>query len=353
MANNHNRQGAGTQEPLVSTDGVQRMTRRGFLRRTGLLLLAAATPWSGLTPGLSQAARLRIGFVSRTFYRAPVWCGLELGLFAAAGLELELIILDSTAGATDGLKDGSLDLAIATTEGVMEDVDNGGALRIIAGNSSRMSHYLVAQPRFTRIEDLRGAVVGVASVTEGTTFQVRDILAKHGLAPGDYELRAAGGAQTRARLLREGQIDAALQSIPWNYVAEDDGLRTLADVNDYVPAYQFTSINTNLRWAEKHRPEVVSFLRAMRQATVWLFANPDLAAPVIARELGIKTEYALRACDDFSRRGIMPTDMAVSAPGLAAAYAAVLIARGAAPAAGVALDTARFVELSFWRESLT
>ncbi|MDR3563075.1 MAG: ABC transporter substrate-binding protein [Negativicutes bacterium] len=332
-----------------------RMTRRSFIGGSGAVLLAAAAvPWMNLTPAWAQAtSRLRIGFVSRTFYRAPVWCGLELGLFAAAGQELELIILDSTAGATEGLKDGSLHLAIATTEGVMEDVDHGGSLRIIAGNSSRMSHYLVAQPRYKRIEDLRGAVVGVASVTEGTTFQVRDILARHGLAPADYELRAAGGAQTRARLLAEGKIDAALQSIPWNYVAEDDGLRTLADVNDYVPAYQFTTINTNLRWAEANRSAVVDFLRVMRQATEWLFAYPAASAPIVARELGIKTEYALRACSDFTRKGIMPSDLSISAPGLAAAYTAVLTARGEAPAAGAAIDTSRFTDLSFWRESQT
>jgi ABC-type nitrate/sulfonate/bicarbonate transport system substrate-binding protein len=318
------------------------------------MIIAAAAPWLRFAPARAQAAsRLRIGFVSRTFYRAPVWCGLELGLFASAGQELELIILDSTAGATEGLKDGTLHLAIATTEGVMEDVDHGGSLRIIAGNSSRMSHYLIAQPRFKRIEDLRGAVVGVASVTEGTAFQVREILARHGLSPADYELRAAGGAQTRARLLEEGKIDAALQSIPWNYVAEDAGLRSLADVNDYVPAYQFTSINTNLRWAEANRPAVVDFLRVMRQATAWMFAYPDASAPIIAHELGIKTEYALRACSDFSRKGIMPADLSLSSAGLAAAYASVLTARGTPSAPGAILDTSRFVDLSFWRESQT
>ncbi|MDR3591075.1 MAG: ABC transporter substrate-binding protein [Negativicutes bacterium] len=342
----------GWQESPPTDHKAGKITRRSFLRRVGLFVLAAAAPWPQAAPVRAQSSHLRIGFVSRTFYRAPVWCGLELGLFAAAGLELELVILDSTAGATEGLKSGSLELAIATTEGVMEDVDNRGDLRIIAGNSSRMSHYLIAQPRFTSIEELRGAVIGVASVTEGTTFQVRDILARHGLEPGDYELRAAGGAQTRARLLEEGRIDAALQSIPWNYVAEDAGLSTLADVNDYVPSYQFTAINTNLRWAQKNRPVTVAFLRVMRQATEWLFANPDLAAPIIARELGIKTEYALRACSDFSRRGIMPTDLSVSAPGLAAAYTAVLTARGEAPPAGQTPDTSRFVDLSFWQESL-
>jgi len=334
--------------------GVQaHLTRRSFISG-GILLLAAMAPWLSLCKVNAQAAgKLRIGFVSRTFYRAPVWCGLKQGLFAAAGQDLDLIILDSTAGATEGLKDGSLHLAIATTEGVMEDVDHGGSLRIIAGNSSRMSHYLIAQPRFNRIEDLRGAVVGVASITEGTTFQVREILTRHGLAPDDYELRAAGGAQTRARLLEEGKIDAALQSIPWNYVAEDAGLRTLADVNDYVPAYQFTSINTNLRWAATNRPTVVEFLRVMRKSTAWLFANPTESAPIIAKELGIKTEYALRACSDFSSKSIMPEDLSLSPAGLAAAYAAVLTARGNAPEPGKPVDIGRFVDLSFWRESLT
>ena len=71
------------------------------------------------------------------------------------------------------------------------------------------------------------------------------------------------------------------------------------------------------------------------------------------RELGIKTEYALRACSDFSSKGIMPSDLSISSPGLAAAYKAVLTGRGTAPAPDVIIDTSLFVDLSFWRESLT
>jgi hypothetical protein len=123
-----------------------------------------------------------------------------------------------------------------------------------------------------------------------------------------------------------------------------------ADVNDYVPAYQFTSVNADQRWAEANRLAVVAFLRALRQNTEWVFANRDAAAPIVAREMRIPVGQARRACDDFFRMKIMPLDLEVSMPGLRAAYANVR--RVTAPSNDInTQELERFLDLSFWRES--
>jgi hypothetical protein len=38
-------------------------------------------------------------------------------------------------------------------------------------------------------------------------------------------VKETGGVPPRHKALLEGSIDAALQSVPWNFVAEDAGLR--------------------------------------------------------------------------------------------------------------------------------
>ncbi len=262
--------------------------------------------------------KIRIGLISRTFFNVPLWAALKEGFFERAGLEVEAEIMDSGSMVTQGMKDGSLHFALGPPDGVIMDVAGGGTLRVLAGNTSKLSHFLIAQPRFARIEDLKGAVIGCLSIDEGTTFVIQDMLARHGLEyPGDYTLDPVGGAPTRWKLFQEGGIDAGLQSIPLSYMADDAGFSNLAATVDYIPDYQFTTINAEAGWARRHAAETEGFLRALLEATAWMCANREAAAVIAAAEMRITEDYARRAWDDFTGRGIMPADMSVSAAGLA------------------------------------
>lgn len=262
--------------------------------------------------------KLRVGLISRTFFNVPLWAALEQGMFSESGLEVEAEILDSGTAVTEGMRNGDLQFSLGPPDGVLRDVAEGGFLRIIAGNTSKLSHFLITQARFKTIEDLKGAVIGCLSTDEGTTFVIQDMLSRHGLAyPGDYTLDIVGGAPTRWTLLQEGKIDAGLQSIPLSYMAEDAGFSNLAATTDYIPDYQFTTINTDGAWAADNAAATVSFLGAMLRATEWVHANRGPAAAIASREMTITEDYAGRAWDDFTGRGIMPADMAVSDAGLA------------------------------------
>ena len=65
---------------------------------------------------------LQVGLISRTFFNAPLWSGLEQGFFADAGLDIVAEILDSGSMVTEGLRKGSLNFAIAPPDGVLLDV---------------------------------------------------------------------------------------------------------------------------------------------------------------------------------------------------------------------------------------
>lgn len=264
---------------------------------------------------------LRVGLISRTFFNVPLWAALDHGMFDAAGVEVSAEILDSGSAVTKGLRDGSLQLSLGPPDGVLLDFaeqgDGAGSLCIVAGNTSKLSHFLITQPRYKRIEDMKGARIGCLSPDEGTTFVIQDMLKRHGLDyPGDYTLEIVGGAPTRWKLLQEDAIDAGLQSIPLSYMAEDAGFSNLAATTDYIPDYQFTTINCARSWAAANEDDVVGFLAGMLAATDWVFANRAGAAAIASREMNITEDYAGRAWDDFTGRGIMPADMDVSDAGL-------------------------------------
>lgn len=295
-------------------------------------------------------AKLRIGLISRTFFNAPLWAAIDHGFFSDAGLDIDAEIINSGTAVTAGMRSGDIQFSLGPPDGVLQDLEQEGTLRIVAGNTSKLSHFLITQSRFKRIEDLKGARIGCLSPDEGTTFVIQDMLAQHGLAyPGDYELAIVGGAPTRWNLLQEGGIDAGLQSIPLSYMAEDAGFSNLASTTDYFPDYQFTTINTDASWAEQHRDVAVSFLAVMLRATRWVFEHRDGCAEIAAREMNISHDYASRAWDDFTGRGIMPEDMGISDAGVETV--ARLMARGGMLGEAVAGDPSPAIDRRYWEEA--
>jgi ABC-type nitrate/sulfonate/bicarbonate transport system substrate-binding protein len=264
-----------------------------------------------------MADKLNVGLVSRTFFNLPLWTAMENGGFAAENLEVTTEILGN-APQTPPLLDGSLHAFIGGPEAVLQNVNAGGPLRIVAGNTGKLTHSLIAAPRFARIEDMRGATVGILNKVEGTFFQLKEMMAAHGLHyPGDYEVKDTGGVPPRHKALLAGEIDAGLQSVPWNYVAEEVGMNNLGDVIEYVPDWQFVSVNINSQWAEKNRDVLVRFLRAIMRATEWLYANRAAASAIAARELPAPIHHAERAWDFFTGTDALTRDVSVNLKGLA------------------------------------
>jgi ABC-type nitrate/sulfonate/bicarbonate transport system substrate-binding protein len=260
--------------------------------------------------------KISIGLVSRTFFNVPLWAAMEHGVFAADGIEVVPTLLGS-ASQVPPLLDGSLQVVIGSPESAMQNAAAGGPLRLIAGNAGKLVHSLIARAPFKRIEDLRGGTIGILNMKEGTFFHIKTMLAAHGLNfPGDYKVTETGGVPPRHKALLEGAIDAGLQSVPWNFVAEDAGMNNLGNVIDHVPDWQFVSINANAEWAAANRDLLVRFLRTLLRATEWLYANRAAASEIAAREMPAPIGHAPRAWDHFTGTNALTRDMSVNIRGL-------------------------------------
>jgi ABC-type nitrate/sulfonate/bicarbonate transport system substrate-binding protein len=258
------------------------------------------------------------GLVSRTYFNMPLWAAQEHGFFAEEGLAVEGTIFGN-ASQVEPLLDGTFQVFIGSPELAIQNASAGGPLRIVAGNAGKLVHSLIARAPFKRVEDLRGRTIGIFTEKEGTFFHVKAMLAAHGLHyPGDYQVKHTGGVPPRHKALLAGEIDAGLQSVPWNYLAEDEGMNNLGEAVDTVPDWQFVSINVNREWARANRTLLVRFLRAMRRGTDWLDANREGASAIAVRELPATMEHSRRAWDYFTGRNALTRDMTVNEKGLAA-----------------------------------
>ena len=230
----------------------------------------------------------------------PVFVARERGIFERHGLDVELRRLGSVDKATAAVRTGEANLAISPPEGALADAAAGGSLRLIAANCNCLPLTLVANARIKRIEDLKGAVLGTSSLTEGTAIYTREMLSRHGLQyPQDYSFALAGVHQGRWKALQEGTIDAAVQPPPFNFLAIDAGYTDLGEVSDVLPEIAFTALIGRLEWVQANEAMVLALLRAIAEATAWVYdeANDATTVPIMMEVAQADAVYAKRALD--------------------------------------------------------
>ena len=126
-----------------------------------------------------------------------------------------------------------------------------------------------------------------------------------------FPVRASGAHPQRWKALQAGTLDAAIQLVPFNYMAEEAGFSNLGDVDEFVPDFLFCAVCTRPSWANAHAKQLTGLLRALRRGTEALYEDPDDAAATISSETQGNPEHAGRACPDLVAKKAIPKDLAV------------------------------------------
>lgn len=256
---------------------------------------------------------MKLGAVSRNYFNLPLWIAQQAGLFQREGLSVDVTLIEGIDEVTRRLAAGEFQLALDVTENVILNAEQGGRLEVVGGNVNRLPFSFIARPHIREWRDLRGARIGVSSVSAGSSSLVMKLLAAHGLRyPQDYTLLAVGPILARWKMLQSGEIDAGLQGAPLNYIAVDAGFRDLGNPREQFPHFQFTSLDTDAEWARKNEDTVVAFMRAWIGAHRWFYANRAGATEIAVRETGVERRYAERAWDEYVRDEIFPRDARAS-----------------------------------------
>ena len=139
-----------------------------------------------------------------------------------------------------------------------------------------------------------------------------------------FQFELAGAHPQRWEALQAGTLDAAIQLVPFNYMAEEAGFSNLGDVDEFVPDFLFCAVCTRLSWANAHAKQLTGLLRALRRGTEALYEDPDGAAATISSETQGNPEHARRACRDLVAKKAIPKDLAVGSAAFAATIDAMM-----------------------------
>ena len=252
-----------------------------------------------------EAVKLRASVVAKTFGFGPLWVASRQGFFSQQKLDVEILLIRGSDVSTQALAGGSLQVSGASSDAPIAAVERGLNMVIIGGIINGLSQSLMGGKNYKTYEDLRGATLGANSLTAGTAFALRRVLKAKGLEyPRDYKLINVGGTPQALAALASGQIAAAPLSLPVNFVAEEQGFNTIGRFIDVIPHYQLSVYSVMRSWAEKNRAVAVRFMKAIALSCRWIYGNKDAAVDLLAKEMGLKREYARKGWEFYTEKGL-------------------------------------------------
>lgn len=296
-----------------------------------------------------EPVKLRASVVAKTFGFAPLWVASRQGFFSQQKLDVEVLLIRGSDVSTQALAGGSLQVSGASSDAPIAAFDRGLDMVIVGGIINGLSQSIMAGKNYKTYDDLRGATLGANSLTAGTAFAFRRVLKAKGLEfSRDYKLVNVGGTPQALAALASGQIAAAPLSLPVNYVAEEQGFNTIGRFIDVIPHYQLSVYSVLRPWAEKNRSVMVRFMKAIVQSSRWIYANKEAAADLLAKEMGLKRDYARKGWEFYTEKGLWHPngDVTIEGLGIVSQIYAEQNQLKSPP------NPARFLDQSYLREAL-
>lgn len=257
-------------------------------------------------PCLAQEkVRFPIGESSKTLSYGPLWIAGKMGFFDREGLDVPIVTMRGSPLTIQALTADSIYVASATVDTLISAYERGADITMIGGLINGLGLSMISGTKYKSYADLRGTTIGTQTLTSGTGFALRLVLKVHGLEyPRDYKLLNIGGAADRYQALTSGQISSAPVGVPLDLVAKQQGFNVIGYFSDDLPNYQFNVYIVKRPWAEKNRPLLVRFMKAMALSMRWLFDNREAACAYLTKEMAISAEHCRHGVDYNIKSGI-------------------------------------------------
>lgn len=287
-------------------------TRRAV---TAHILAMLAAPSSGWAQQARTAPLLIKAGISDPVNTVLAWyMARAAGLYAAQGLNVDIINMHGGSKGAEELQAGRLDVMHVGLSSVIRVNQAGGDLRIIGSLSNTIRFTFFSAPGVKSAADLKGGVIGVSTLGSESDSTVTLALQKLGLTRDDVTIKEYGGGAHRLAAVKSGEIKAAALNEPIASEARAEGVNVLVDlVPEHIP-WLFSGIVVRRADIAARRDLLTRFLRATIEGNAIALSDAKRAKRVLSRELKIKSSKILDITyDDFKQQS--PADLQPTAAG--------------------------------------
>jgi NitT/TauT family transport system substrate-binding protein len=228
----------------------------------------------------------------------------ELGYFTEEGVDAELVSFARQPDVATALISGRGDISISSLPTVLTSAMTGAPMKMIAGTqmATPKGGYdnwwaVLPDSPINKPGDLRGKKVDIYSQNSLAQVVTREIIAKTGVAPGDYQEISIPFPQSYSAL-EGGLVDVAIFIEPFfsgaNEMSKQKYGKPLKVVYTYLTEFpeglNLAGMMVNTNFAAKNPNAVRAALRATKRAAKWGNAHPTELKQIIAKYAGVPYE---------------------------------------------------------------
>jgi NitT/TauT family transport system substrate-binding protein len=242
----------------------------------------------------AQRAKVRISNASLSYTALPLVAAKNWGIFADNGLDVEIIVMRSSIAAP-ALVRGDIDFVAGVGPASVSATLSGIPSRAIWFSADRTVYWLMSQPQYKKLEDLKSRKIGLSGLGGTTHVTLLMALEKLGVNPKDFVIVSLRG-QNVLQVLESGFVAAASLNPPLNFSAEKDGFNKLVDIGSMVqmPSGGLTSLVNTIQ----ERPaQVKRVLRSLQLAKDEIRRNKNKTVELIVRALNMDKAVAAQTYD--------------------------------------------------------
>jgi ABC-type nitrate/sulfonate/bicarbonate transport system substrate-binding protein len=208
----------------------------------------------------------------------------DAGFLKQEGLNMELVYIASSPTVARATLAGEIVISGANSQVIVDVGLAGGDLVAMGAITNVVAFYVMAAPEIKNVTDLKGKVVGVTRFGASTDFGMRMLLSKYGLeAAKDVPFIQIGGMPELAAALSKKTVYAAPMSQPMVYVAQQAGMRMIADLAKEEIPFMHIGLTTSKKWVREHRPRAKAFIRAYGRSIHFMHTRREQTRSIFAK----------------------------------------------------------------------
>jgi NitT/TauT family transport system substrate-binding protein len=236
------------------------------------IIMAVVIASGSLAISAQADERVLVAYAGHNESAAPMWVGIEAGLFKKRGLDVSMLQVRSGPVLMATLGSGSVQVVYTASSSAINAVSAGMKISCLAFPVNRIARHLMARKDIKSLEELRGKTFGVQSIGGGFWLQTMLLLSHLNIDPEKYQLklRVIGDTATITQALITGQVDAAVLPYSFSDIAKRAGYHSLADAGELKGALQVTGLCAQRDFIVRSRDVVLRLVQGMVEAVAYI-----------------------------------------------------------------------------------
>jgi NitT/TauT family transport system substrate-binding protein len=272
---------------------------------------AAAILALALVAPASAAEKLRVGkAVAFAWTFTPLDVGIQMGIFAKHGIEVEASAFNGDAKLQQGLTSDSVDIGIGSGPGMAFMVKGvpAKAVGVMAGVPRNMAVMVGYDSPIKTVDDLKGKKLGVTTVGSLTDWIGKRIGTQKGWGPAGITTVPVGGMPPARAAIKTNQIDGYIGALEIGISLEEaKEWRVITSATPFVDHF-ITHVFFVREDVIAKRPQAVkAFLQGWQDTIAFMKANKVKTVEITSKVIQVAPSVIERAYDQ--QIGIFSDDL--------------------------------------------